>query len=168
MNVNICSNGGSTGISGPPSCLGPSKNTGVGFHALLQGIFLTQGLNLGLLHCRQSFPSKPPGKLFFFAGLCSNITSSESPFWTALALCPFTLLFQPPSSFLAPAWPPTWGYVSVYQSISCLITMEHLLREARSVYRWFPSNSQCCYLRALRKNSLGEYVGVGLFSLTTH
>ena len=31
----------------------PEKNTGVGCHALLQGIFLTQGLNLGLLHCRQ-------------------------------------------------------------------------------------------------------------------
>ena len=30
------------------------KNTGVGFHSLLQGIFLTQGLNLGLLHCRQT------------------------------------------------------------------------------------------------------------------
>ena len=89
----------------------------------------------------ESLPSKPPGKPFFLAGLCSNITSSESPFWTALALCPFTLFFQPPSSFLAPAWPPTWGYVSVYQSISCLITMEHLLREVRSVYRWFPSNS---------------------------
>ena len=29
------------------------KNTGVGSHSLLQGIFLTQGLNLGLLHCRQ-------------------------------------------------------------------------------------------------------------------
>ena len=31
----------------------PGKNTGVGCHALLQGIFLTQGLNLVLLHCRQ-------------------------------------------------------------------------------------------------------------------
>ena len=29
------------------------KNTGVGCHALLQGIFLTQGLNPSLLHCRQ-------------------------------------------------------------------------------------------------------------------
>ena len=28
----------------------PGKNTGVGCHFLLQGIFLTQGLNLGLLH----------------------------------------------------------------------------------------------------------------------
>ena len=39
----------------------PGKNTGVGCHSLLQGIFLTQGLNwdllhtleMGLLHCRQ-------------------------------------------------------------------------------------------------------------------
>ena len=31
----------------------PGKNTGVGCHSLLQGIFLTQGLNLGLPHCRQ-------------------------------------------------------------------------------------------------------------------
>ena len=30
----------------------PGKNTGVGRHALLQGIFQTQGLNPGLLHCR--------------------------------------------------------------------------------------------------------------------
>ena len=35
----------------------PSKNTGVGCHFLLQGIFQTQGLNLQLLrllHCRQT------------------------------------------------------------------------------------------------------------------
>ena len=31
----------------------PGNNTGVGYHALLQGIFPTQGLNPGLLHCRQ-------------------------------------------------------------------------------------------------------------------
>ena len=31
----------------------PGKNTGVGSHSLLQGIFLTQGSNLGLLNCRQ-------------------------------------------------------------------------------------------------------------------
>ena len=30
------------------------KNAGVGCHSLLQGIFSTQGLNLGLLHYRQS------------------------------------------------------------------------------------------------------------------
>ena len=33
----------------------PGKNTGVGCYAFLQGIFPTQGLNPGLLHCRQIF-----------------------------------------------------------------------------------------------------------------
>ena len=32
----------------------PGKNTGVGCHFLLPGLFLTQGSNLGLLHCRQT------------------------------------------------------------------------------------------------------------------
>ena len=31
----------------------PGKNVGVSSHSLLQGIFLTQGSNLGLLHRRQ-------------------------------------------------------------------------------------------------------------------
>ena len=31
----------------------PGKSTGVGCHSLLQGIFLTQGLNLDLLYCSQ-------------------------------------------------------------------------------------------------------------------
>ena len=31
----------------------PGKNTGVGSHSLLQGIFLTQRRNLGLVHCRR-------------------------------------------------------------------------------------------------------------------
>ena len=38
----------------------PSKNTGVGCHFLLQGIFLTQGLNLGLLNV-----SWAAGKFFY-------------------------------------------------------------------------------------------------------
>ena len=37
----------------PLSLNSPGKNTGVGSHSLLQRIFLTQGLNLGLLHWRQ-------------------------------------------------------------------------------------------------------------------
>ena len=43
----------------------PGKNTGVGCHFLLQGIFLTQGLNpclfISCLACG-FFPTKPPGK----------------------------------------------------------------------------------------------------------
>ena len=41
----------SHGLSSPRNS--PGQNTGVGSCSLLQGIFLTQGLNPGLLHCRQ-------------------------------------------------------------------------------------------------------------------
>ena len=34
-------------------CNSPGKNTGVGSHSLLQGVFPTQGQKLDLLHCRQ-------------------------------------------------------------------------------------------------------------------
>ena len=48
----------------------PGNNTGVGHHALLQGIFLTQGLNLHLLcllHWQAgSLPLVPCGKLLDF------------------------------------------------------------------------------------------------------
>ena len=41
----------------------PGKNIGTGCHPILQGIFLTQGSNSGLLHCQvHSLPSEPPGK----------------------------------------------------------------------------------------------------------
>ena len=46
----------------------PGKNSGVGCHALLQGIFLTQESNLRLLcllHWQEgSLPLAPPGKLW--------------------------------------------------------------------------------------------------------
>ena len=41
------------------------RNTGVGCHALLQGFFLTQGSNPGLLHCRQILYPEPPGYTSF-------------------------------------------------------------------------------------------------------
>ena len=48
----------------------PGKNTGVGCHFLLQEIFLTQGLNPGLLHCRQTLYclslQGSPERFFFF------------------------------------------------------------------------------------------------------
>ena len=44
-----------TPLSGTLLWDSPGKNTGVGCHFLLQGIFPTQGSNPGLLHCRQSF-----------------------------------------------------------------------------------------------------------------
>ena len=58
--------------SPPGSCPwdSPGKNTGVGCHALLQGIFPIQGSNLCLLcllHCQVgSLPLAPPGKPHLF------------------------------------------------------------------------------------------------------
>ena len=43
----------------------PGKITGVGCYFLLQGIFPTQGFNLGLLHCRQMlYPLSHQGSPF--------------------------------------------------------------------------------------------------------
>ena len=59
----------------PPKFLGPwdspGKNTGVGYHFLLQGIFPTQGLNPCLPHCRQI--------LYHWA-------TRGSPLWSSTAL----------------------------------------------------------------------------------
>ena len=43
---------GPCGLQSP--WISPGQNTGVGRLSLLQGIFPTQELNPGLLHCRQS------------------------------------------------------------------------------------------------------------------
>ena len=44
----------STDLPGSSPWDSPGKNTGVGCHSHLQGIFETQGSNPGLLHCRQN------------------------------------------------------------------------------------------------------------------
>ena len=47
----------------------PGKNTGVGWHFLLQGVFLTQILNLHLLHWQvHSLPQSHQGSLLNLAG----------------------------------------------------------------------------------------------------
>ena len=54
-----CSLPGSS-VHGDP----PGNNTGVGCHFLLQGIFPTQGSNLGLPHCRCTlYPLRHQGRL---------------------------------------------------------------------------------------------------------
>ena len=70
----------------------PGKGTGVGCHALLQGIFRTQGLNPGLRLCRKILyrlsckGSRPPSK-FSNAWLCtscrdsSHVCSHGASFW---------------------------------------------------------------------------------------
>ena len=46
----------------------PGKNTGVGCHVFIQRIFLTQGVNLDLLHCKQVLQSEPREKPLLLVG----------------------------------------------------------------------------------------------------
>ena len=57
----------------------PGKNTGVGCHAVLQGIFPAQGSNPGLLHCRQTWKHT---KNYFSA----NLLNFFSFFWLNLSI----------------------------------------------------------------------------------
>ena len=64
------------------------KTTGLGYHALLQGIFLTQGSNPGLPHCRWILlPSQPPWKPNVAINI-SNIQEREALPLTSLPPSP--------------------------------------------------------------------------------
>ena len=54
----------------PLSMESPGKDTGVGCHFLLEGIFLTQGSNPGLPHCRQTSLTEPPVDLKCCVSFC--------------------------------------------------------------------------------------------------
>ena len=103
----------------------PGKNIGVGCHSLLQGIFPTQRLNLGLLQCRQnlyylSHQGIAPS-LFQYRGpvdrcACSVMADSATP-WAIARQAPLSmgfsrqepwsgLPFPSPGSFLTQAWNP--------------------------------------------------------------
>ena len=74
----------------------PGKNTGVGCHSLLQGIFLTQGSNpdlLGLLHWQAgSLPLSPPGNPIFPN---RKFSFFSQPFWTySMKTSPIVLAFR--------------------------------------------------------------------------
>ena len=57
----------------------PGKNTAVSCHSLLQGISPTQGLNLGLLHCRQILYQLSHQKIPVGKGLARSPTIGEWP-----------------------------------------------------------------------------------------
>ena len=58
----------------------PGKNTGVGYHSLLQGIFLTLGLNPGLPPCKQMlYPLSHQGSPHKCWLSCNPITMSSLP-----------------------------------------------------------------------------------------
>ena len=87
----------------------PGKNTGVGCHALLQRILPTQGLNLGLPHCRQilyylnhqgSLPSDP-ATIFRYYKNSVVVEEETEAHWP-----PTPGLYDPPRSSLNP--PALW------------------------------------------------------------
>ena len=72
----------------------PGKNTGVGCHLLLQGTFLTQGLNPCLLHWqvdyRQIFTTELPGMPHLLWYICQNWETKAD----TLALTKFQASFE--------------------------------------------------------------------------
>ena len=62
----------------------PGKNTGVSCHVLLQGIFLTQELNLHLLHCRQILHHWPTGEALCKEKCYISNSSYYTTNWSAL------------------------------------------------------------------------------------
>ena len=102
----------------------PGKNTGVCCHALLQGIFPTQGWNPGLLHCRQIFHRlSHQGSLLFpslalscfgfwvISSVWSYSVSTESFFFTIFLfsrnLCSWFWIFYFMDSLLSHLY---WGH----------------------------------------------------------
>ena len=69
----------------------PGKNTGVGCHALLQGIFPNQGSNPGLPHCRQIlYPLSHQGSPDF---PLSTALAASVKFWYVVFSFSFTLKY---------------------------------------------------------------------------
>ena len=106
----------------------PGKNTGVGCHALLQGIFLTEGLNLCLLHLLH-FALILPALLLF--SLCSQ--PSTSPMASNLYLCFSTgfiesshplvgLLLYTMSSLKTKWWLLTLCFWGLWPCLTCVTT----------------------------------------------
>ena len=56
----------------------PGKNTGVGCHSLLEGIFLTRGLSPHLLCWQADFSPVPPGKTFSLTTLSKPQSAPNS------------------------------------------------------------------------------------------
>ena len=77
----------------PMDCSLPCKNTRVGHYSLLQGIFLTQGSNLGFPALQaDSSPSEPPRKPLVI--LRSLLVPISEPLLSLLPLTAFFLLIR--------------------------------------------------------------------------
>ena len=134
----------------------PGKNTEVGGHSFLQGIFLTQGLNPGLLHCRQipyhlshqgslSINFKTSKLLFHYISYCCCAVSKSCP-----ALCDFMgyIALQAPLSSTI-SWSLLKFMLIVLVMLSKHLTLCHPLLLLPSIFpriRVF-SKESACYIR---------------------
>ena len=107
-----------TGLLCPPDS--PGKNTGVGCRFLLQGIFLTQGSNPGLLHCRQILHRlSHQGSPLISYGCCNEVPQTG---WFKTAEFMFTALEarDPKSSVHRVVF--FWSPPPLYLSSPCVFT----------------------------------------------
>ena len=119
----------------PPGSSFPGKNTGVGCHFLLQGIFMTQGLNphlLCLLHWQaSSLPPAPPGKPWKAPAIISikcHVPSSSSAFCNQVFVCPFI-------HYLTPLLVPSLLDKENYASLTILYTINIQINKIMALYQ---------------------------------
>ena len=118
------------------ACDSPGKNTGVGCHAVLQGIFLTQGLNphrLCLLQWQAgSLPLAPPGKPNIVAYFQLKRFSSDLAYISST-------LFQCASKKCFLIWdlfPPFWLFLPYFEYFKQWVN--HLLSILSLMLKIFP------------------------------
>ena len=80
----------------------PGKNTGVGCHSLLQGIFLTQGLNLGLLHC--------VGRFFTVCATREATPNTLHLWWNSSQICILLTAWVFPEDWVPVPYHGLWGF----------------------------------------------------------
>ena len=97
----------------------PGKNTGVGCHFLLQGIFPTSGSNLCLLHCRQILYHWATGEVPFYSLIFSYFLQD---LFTISMICKVS-----PSMCYLPSLLHWWNLHEGRGSISC---WEHFLAQS--------------------------------------
>ena len=89
------------------------KNTGVGDHSLLQGIFLTQGWTPGLPHCRQI--------LYHLSHQQSPWTTSEIPYFFPIKFYPTSHFAQSQSDSKIKKFPRALVWVSSCWAVSPVV-----------------------------------------------
>ena len=135
-----------------------SKNTGVGRHSLLQGIFLTQGSNPGLLHCRQILYHlySGYGGSDLVAKLCLTLVTP----WTVTCQTPLSLGFSRQEywsglSFPSPGDLPNIGIRSGFPALKAGFLPTELQGKLCSTGSYF---TICALAILLCKNSLFHFI----------